>query len=128
MFSRRKPTEASLRATERREREDAAERLASLCPRLLTLEITLTERKEAAVIGESKYVRRFVVERAPAHFEFPCTDKLCTDGGHDVTREVLAGLRASQTRFEGEHTCRGTSGNDACNRILRYVITATYRP
>jgi hypothetical protein len=72
-------------------------------------------------------VRRFVVERAPAHFEFPCTDKLCTDGGHDVTRDIIAGLAASKTSFEGEHTCRGQSGTEPCNRILRFVITATYK-
>jgi hypothetical protein len=128
MFSRRKPTEASLRVTERRAREDAAERLGAKFPKLSTLEITLTERKQSATIGESRYVRRFVVGSAPAHFEFPCTDKLCTDGGHDVTHQVLASIASGATQFEGEHTCDGYVGGEGCGRILRFVGTATYRP
>ena len=127
MFSRRKPTEASLRATERREREDAADRLIEKVPTLASLEIALEEYTPTNTIGESRYVRRFVVERAPAHFELPCTDKSCTDGGHDITREVLASLRSGMRRFDGEHCCQGNVGTGTCGRVLRYVVVATYR-
>jgi hypothetical protein len=127
MFSRRKSTEASLRAADRREREDAAERLAARVPTLASLEIALEERRSSGAIGESRHVRRFVVERAPALFDFPCSDTSCADGGHEVTREVLAALRSGARAFAGEHACGGSVGATACARVLRYALAATFR-
>lgn len=127
MLSRRKPSEAAMRAAERRDREDAAERLLVQVPDLLTLDLAIEERRGDAAVVESRHVRRINVERAPAMFDLPCADRACADGGHDITREVMTALRAGSRRFEGEHTCNGNVGNGTCGRVMRYVGTATWR-
>ena len=126
MLSRRKPSEASIRAAERRQREDASERLLAKVPSLTSLELAIESRRGSAAAVESRHVRRFVVDRAPAMFDMPCADKSCVDGGHDVTQEVMAALRSKATQFEGEHTCPGRVGDAPCGRVLRFVGTATY--
>jgi hypothetical protein len=124
--SRRKPSAASIRSTERRQREDTAVRLLAQVPSLVVLEFAIEERRGTASIAESRHVRRFVVERAPALFDLPCADRSCADGGHDVTREVMASLRAMSRTFTGEHTCDGNVGSGTCGRVLRYTATAKY--
>lgn len=126
MFNRRKPSPAELRNAERRQREDAATRLRAEVPTLLTLELAISESRSGSVLAETRHVRRVVVERAPGHFELPCTDRSCSEGGHDLTREIMASLRGNQRRFEGGHHCDGNVGSGACNRELRYVAVATY--
>lgn len=126
LMNRRKVSEAAMHAAERRERESAAGRLLTQVPRLATLEIAIEERRGNMKIGETRHVRRFVVDRAPALFELPCTDRRCTDGGHNLTHQVMNSLRAMAERFEGEHTCDGNIGQDGCDRILRYTGIATY--
>jgi hypothetical protein len=127
MYSRRKPSAAALQSSERRGREDASERLIVLVPRLASLELAIDERRGDGGV-ENRHVRRFVVERAPAHFELPCTGEGCVDGGHDVTRQVADALRRGATRFDGEHACNGNVGANACSRVLHFVGTATYKP
>jgi hypothetical protein len=127
MLSRRKPTEASLRSAERRQREDAAERLLAQIPALVTLELAIEEGRGGVDGADTRHVRRVVVERAPALFDLPCTERTCVGGGHDVTRGVMAALQAREVRFEGEHKCAGQVGTNPCGRVLRYVGTATWR-
>jgi hypothetical protein len=128
MPSRRVQSEASLRAEERRRAEDAAERLITCVPRLATLEIAFAERREHGAAGYPDYVRRVVVERAPALFWLRCAEERCKDGGHDVTSALMMALRKGLSRVEGEHTCDGTVGMGSCGRVLRFVSTATWRP
>ncbi len=121
--------EAAQRALDRREHEDKATRLAVEVPRLATLKLEVEDGK-GATFGFVAHVRHVVVASAPSLFEFPCGDRMCKDGGHDLTREILAALRSGDERFEGEHVCDGsvgTEGAHACDRMLRYVGTATYR-
>jgi hypothetical protein len=117
-------SEAAQRSRERRDREDAAERLHAVVPRLGSLALEVREAR-GEEIGVS-YVRRVVVERAPALFDLPCTDPDCKDGGHDVTAPILRALRSAQTRFEGEHACHGQIGRGQCQRVLRYVGLAAF--
>lgn len=123
-YVRQRNTEAARRSQERREREDSAERLHDLVPRLSSLALEVREAR-GDEIGVS-YVRRVVLEKAPALFEIPCTDPDCKEGGHDVTAPILRALRAAQTRFEGEHTCDGQLGRGECRRVLRYVGLAAF--
>ena len=67
------------------------------------------------------------VASAPALFVMPCHDAHCKDGGHDLTREILAELRQRNGRFTGEDACRGTVGSSGCSRVLGYVAVATYQ-
>ena len=127
LLNRRKVSEAAVHAAERRERESAAGLLLVQVPRLATLEIAVEERRGDIKIGETRHVRRFVVNQAPALFEMRCTDRRCTEGGHDLTWQVMNSLRAMAGRFEGEHTCDGNIGQDGCDRVLRFIGTATYR-
>ena len=96
-------------------------------PALLTLRLEIQERRADALIAESTHVRKIPVEHAPALFELPCHDTVCVEGGHNMTQLILHSLKAGQTEFEGEDACGGHTGTAPCQRVLRYVASATYR-
>jgi hypothetical protein len=121
-----KNTEASRRFAERRQREDEAPRLIAEVPALESLNLELSEWKGEAV-GSTTYMRRIVVASAPAHFEIPCGDPSCTDGGHDLTYPVMRALRDHAAKSAGEDECRGNVRSSDCGRVLRYVGLATFR-
>lgn len=125
---RQRQSEAAARSAERRKREDAAPRLLAQVPNLESLQLEIQERREDTVVAETQHVKRIPVhQHAPAFFELPCHDSFCNGGGHDVTEKVLRALRAGLTRFEGEDACSGQTGSAPCQRVLRYVGTATYK-
>ena len=119
--------EATRRQAELRQREDEAPRLATTVPKLEKLRLEVSERSSSIARPESAHIRHVVVAHAPALFELPCRDAQCKNGGHDLTRDILAALRGGKVRFEGEGGCTGVVGNGACSRILQYVATATYQ-
>ena len=119
--------EAAERFAERRRREDEAPRLLDIVPKLETLRLKIEESRAGAALTETSHVRPIVVANAPALFVFPCQDSSCKDGGHDLTSEISAALRARKERFEGEDACRGQVGSAECSRVLRYSATATYK-
>jgi hypothetical protein len=118
-----KPTNSVLAATARRQREDDAPRLAALIPELKALAIRVDEK---SIITAPKYVRRFVVDRAPAVFLIPCSDPNCSDGGHDISSEVMPALRSRKPRFNGSHTCTGWIGSNHCERTIWFEGEAEY--
>lgn len=121
-----KELERQERRVQRDEREHAAGKLVSKVPDLTRLDIAIFETSPKACSDDSRYVRRIVVENAPALFEVPCGAR-CEGGGYDVTREFLAALSSHSLRFEGQQTCRGQCRDADCARVLRYVATAMYR-
>ncbi|MEM1030270.1 MAG: hypothetical protein AAGN82_07970 [Myxococcota bacterium] len=121
----RRNTEAAKRAADRREREDAAERLSDAIPTLGDLTLHIEERRLDRDEIEVSHTRRVVVARAPAHFEMGCSDRRC-DGGHDVTPTVMKALRAGQTAFSGKHACCGQSKHGPCKLELHYDAVASY--
>jgi hypothetical protein len=117
---RRNNQESKQRSLDRRKREDDAARLIDEVRRLASLDIEIDD-------GGNRYIKRIVVERAPALFDLPCPEKTCTNGGHDITRAVMQALRASATRFEGEDMCRGEVPAGRCGHVIKFVATAVYR-
>ena len=126
----RNPRRANLellrRNAERRRREDEASRLLTEVPGLRTLHMEITESGQSEVTPVVHYIRRFGLTNAPAVFLVPCTDPLCDGGGHDLTSEVLAGLRSHYLRIEGKDTCQGLSRDLHCTRELRFAAIATF--
>lgn len=123
---RGRETPATRRAAERRQREDDAPRLASTVPDVAALNLEIGER--ASPMGtEVTYIRRVVIDHAPAHFEVPCGDPQCDEGGHDLTNAILRALRGHESTFSGEDACHGTVRTAPCQRVLRYTGAATYR-
>lgn len=118
-----KPTNASRCAADRREREDSAPRLADRVPRLATLSIWIDE---GSIVTSPSYVRRIVVKSAPALFVLPCSDQNCSDGGHDISSEVLGALAQERRAFSGTHACDGWIGNSRCQRTIRFRCEAEY--
>jgi hypothetical protein len=118
--------EAAGRVAERRRREAEAPRLATTIPKLENLRLEVHERSSNISRPEHTHTRIVVVASAPALFVLPCHDTQCKDGGHDLTNEILAGLRTKKARFEGEDPCSGVVGSAACSRVLGYVAVATY--
>ena len=118
-----KRTNAALAATARRQREDNAPRLAAEIPELTALGIRVDER---SIISAPTYVRRFVVGQAPAVFLIPCSDPNCSDGGHDISSEVMVALRGKRYRFNGSHTCTGWVGSKPCERTIWFEGEAEY--
>jgi hypothetical protein len=114
---------AALRSAERRRREDEARRLLDEVPSITSLRIEIVEKTASAA---SKHVKLIVVQRAPALFVIPCGDASCQDGGHDITSEVMAGLRSRRTEFGGESGCSGMTGSASCSRAIDYHILAAY--
>ncbi len=126
MLNHRRNNEAAIRAKERRDREDAAPRLTTRVPRLLSLALEIKESRGEQSIFEASHVRRIVVERAPALFELACAERGCEGGGHNLTLEIMRSLSAGRTQFDGHDTCGGQVGNNPCGRELRFQGTATY--
>lgn len=122
MFSN-KPTNAAIAATARRQREDDAPRLAVVVPGVTSLAIRVDER---SVISAPKYVKRFVIDRAPAVFLLPCSDANCSDGGHDISSDVVTALRSKKARFAGSHVCTGWIGSKRCERTVWFEGEAEY--
>lgn len=108
-----------------RKREDAAPRLCSEVPRLRTLRLQLQDQPATEHMGLRGYVKPVVVATAPAHFEVRCMEPRC-DGYHDLTDDLMAGLRRARTRFSGESPCHGLVGDVGCGRVLHFVVEATY--
>jgi hypothetical protein len=128
MYNSRRRSEAALRATERRKREDDAPRLKEEVPRLEELRLEIEEFLGDSTVSAARHSRLIVVDRAPALFEFPCTEPSCNDGGHDLTHAILRALRTEATEFRGEDSCYGRLGTSAspCRRVLRYLAHAKY--
>jgi hypothetical protein len=127
-FNRKRQTEAMIRATERRQREDEAPRLKHEVSGLTELCMEIEERVGASSSVAARYVRRVVIDSAPALFEIRCTEERCNDGGHDLTSAIMRALRNSATEFRGEDVCYGRLGSSAsdCARVLHYVGRAKY--
>jgi hypothetical protein len=123
---RGKETPATRRAAARREREDQAPRLAETLPAVSSLNLEIGERV-SELGAEVVYIRRVVMAAAPAHFEIPCGDPSCDDGGHDLTNAIMRALRAHEESFTGEDACHGTVRTAQCQRVLRYTGAASYR-
>jgi uncharacterized heparinase superfamily protein len=123
----RRHGEAEERAAERRRREDSAPRLIERVPNLETLRLELRERRAGLVLPESTHVKPIPVAHAPALFDLPCLDNSCKDGGHDLTDSFVRALQAGTTNFTGEDPCRGQTGSAECQRVLDYVVTATFK-
>ncbi len=130
MMSRRRPTEASIRQAERRQREDEAPRLATAAPELVSLRLEIEELRDGGRSAEGTYSRPIQVATAPALFEYPCGDRSCKDGGHDFTRTILSAVKAKETKFEGEDSCQGSLGSSGvpCRRTMHIIATASYQP
>jgi hypothetical protein len=116
---------AALRFAERRRREDEAPKLCGQAPRLTSLELRIEERSGA---GKTHYIKRYMVDRAPALFLVPCGDPRCLDGEHDLTSDVMRALRACQTSFQGSDDCAGSIGSSSCLRVVHFDGTAQYAP
>jgi hypothetical protein len=125
---RRRQSEAQLRAIERRKRQDDAQRLKAAVPELTSMRLEIEEFQGKSAISGARHTRHIVVDSAPAMFEFPCSEPGCSDGGHDLTSEILRALRSHATEFDGEDACYGQLGASAtpCRRVLRYSATAKY--
>ncbi|MBI5531353.1 MAG: hypothetical protein HY898_01465 [Deltaproteobacteria bacterium] len=126
MWSRQRNPEAAKRVADRRQREQDAPRLLQETPGLQSLYIELKESGDANGNPVSSHIRRFQLSTAPALFLFPCGDPKCDGGGHDITDEVLAGLREHKTRIEGQDACVGAAGEVPCTRTLSYAVVATF--
>jgi hypothetical protein len=122
-----KELERKERKVQRSEREGAAGKLLQKVPALASFSIAIHESRPEGCVGDTHYIRRIVLEHAPALFEMACSDPHCEDGGYEVTREILYALAANQVQFTGQQTCRGRCGPADCARVLKYVATATYR-
>ena len=108
-------------------REDESPRLIAEVPALESLKLEIEERRGSAANPETTYIRRIVVESAPALFALMCGERDCEDGGHDITYAIMAGLRRGNAKFEGEDVCHGNVRTTTCGRVLHYTAIATYR-
>lgn len=124
----RRNNEAAERAKERRQKEDAAPRLAAEVPSLRTMRLTVSFRRGESIVSDATYVRVVVVPTAPSLFEIPCSDSYCQGGGHQATQQILEALRAKKIQFQGEIPCYGSVGTSAtrCTSSLVYQVEATY--
>jgi hypothetical protein len=114
---------AAQRSAERRKREDEAPRLSAEVPALTNVRIEVVEHVPN---GTTKHVKLIVVARAPALFVIACGDHTCQDGGHDITHEMMAGLRSHRSQFGGESACGGMTGSAPCARTIEYRVSAEY--
>lgn len=114
--------------TERWKREDDAPRLKDVIPSVNRLRLELAEYSDDRSVMDSQRIQHYVVERAAAYFEIPCSDARCEDGGHDLTSVVMAALKASRHSFSDEDPCRGYVGEHACGRTLKFTGYVEFDP
>lgn len=124
-FARR--DQAKVEATaEQRRREDAAPRLCDEVASLKTLRIHFEDKRDKGQVLAMSYAKPIVVQSAPATFEIRCMEPRC-DGRHDLTRDVLRGLREGRATFAGRSECQGMIGEAlGCDHVLAYTCEATY--
>jgi hypothetical protein len=113
--------------TDRWKREDDAPRLRQEVPNLEAVRMNLEEFSGGHRIVGTSRIQHVVVAQASTRFEIPCGDSKCEDGGHDLTREVVAQLRSGRENFGGSSVCSGRVGERACERALEYSILAKYQ-
>ncbi len=118
--SRREPPE-------RWQREDDAPRLRVSFENLQALRLELTEWRDGQQIAGTRRIRHIIVDRASTHFEVPCGDPKCTGGGHDISSDILRGLRQGAQSTEGEHFCSGYVADRDCGRQLHFTAVASFR-
>jgi GTPase Era involved in 16S rRNA processing len=127
MMNRRDRQGAAERMAERQQRERAAPRLKEEVPSIVGLRIEIEERRSDGT-DTMKHTRLIVVDRAAALFQVPCGEKDCTDGGHDLTREIMYALRKKLTQFDGKDVCYGRRHANECRRELSYSAEAAFEP
>ncbi len=123
----RRSSEAFQRTIERKRKQDAARRLRDAVPSLLELELDVREVRGNLPGHEVHHKRVVIVDRAPALFEFACSDRGCEEGGHDVTEVVLQELARGTLIFSGVHRCGGHAREGNCDYELRFEAQASYR-
>lgn len=110
---------------QRREREAAAPQLQVLVPSLRELSLRVVRCLGGDAERRDSHVRHVVIDRAPAYFFSPCIDHDCI-GGHDLTEDVLAGLREKQTKIVVAKPCDAGGGEARCPGLLELEATARY--
>jgi hypothetical protein len=120
-------TDAMERFAERRRQEDAAPRLKDVVPLLTACRIELEDGRADLTSASVAHTRRIVVEHAPALLIVPCSDGVCKDGGHDITADLMRGLRAGDREIRGTDVCHGQVGTSSCGRVLTFTVFAEYR-
>lgn len=123
----RRHSEAFREAAERKRKQDEAPRLRDAVPTLLQLDLQVIEERANVPGHEVRHKRVIIIERAPALFEFACSDRECNDGGHDLSGLVLKELGAGIALFHGVHRCGGHTRDGECAYDLRFEAHATYR-
>ncbi len=121
----RRNSEAAKRAQERRERENDAARLLDVVPELQSLQLEIQETRDGLASADVKHKRFIMVDRAPALFDIPCSDRGC-DGEYDFTGAIMRNLRSHATHFEGHGQCAGRVKDRDCAFEMRFVATAAY--
>ncbi len=112
--------------SERWKREDDSPRLTHEVPALMRLRLELAESFEDRKILDSERISHIIVERAAARFEVPCSNDRCEDGGHNLTRDIIASLKAFKPSFSGQDRCGGYVGDQPCGRVLAFVAHAEF--
>lgn len=127
MHGYRKTSVSAQRFAARRQQEDDAPRLSREVPHLVSLRLSIEERSTNFSVSTPRYLRHIMVGSAPALFLLPCGDPRCSEGGHDVTLQVMAALRSGSVSFKGQHLCGGAVGPIPCPRTVLYEGVAEYR-
>ncbi len=128
MHGYRKTSVSAQRFAARRQQENEAPRLTSEVPQLRSLRLAIEERSIGFMVSTPRYLRHIMVGSAPALFLLPCGDPRCSEGGHDVTGEVMSALRSRRPTFKGQHECHGAVGTIPCPRVVHYEAQAEYQP
>jgi hypothetical protein len=122
----RRISPAVIAARKRREREEAAKRLAEVVPELESLKLDISDTADYEGALPVSYIRHVIVTMAPAMFDLPCGDKKCEEGGHDVTRKMMRRLRRGDTHWSVKSKCRGSKKGEPCTRELEFEVEAEY--
>jgi hypothetical protein len=123
----RRPNLGAQRFADRRRREDEAPRLSDRIPKLSSMRFEVNDKHGPAGGTDAQHTRHIMVDRAPALFLFPCSDRACQEGGHDVTDDVMRHLLAGDEKFTVSHVCEGAVSTAPCSRTLEATAAAIYR-
>lgn len=123
---RKAPSAADLRRERRWDLADEAPRLLEEVPSLASLRMVVHASADGKFTSAPKYTRLFVLDSAPAYFWIPCSNPGCEEGGHDVTRDVISGLKAGKKHITGQSECCGVVRDMPCTAAIRFEVEASY--
>jgi hypothetical protein len=114
-----------------RQRLEASATLAETFRALKSLTVDLAYFNQGSFMRNSQIKYTVNLAHAKARFCITCPNDRCVGGDFDLSAELAKAVAARRTTVSGELICQGWRshagiGEERCNNVLRYRLSAKY--